>query len=157
MHGMGPRLHTTQELMCELEGDAALNVKERIAYVRGLVEGSEFHGQDNRARAIWSNLLTICDHLADSIESVEDSVDDVEEYLEAIDLDLTDLEDVVDSDVMVEVECSNCGEEFFFEEGFIDDKDVEIMCPRCSAQLSITNGHAVVDGIASPAPEHFGS
>lgn len=129
-----------------------MNVKERIAYVRGLVEGSEFHGRDEQARAIWANLLLVCDTLADSIDAIEDSIEDVEEYLEALDLDLADLEDVVDDDVLVEVECQHCGEESYFEEDFLHDNNAEIMCPTCGSQLNVGDGHAITSGAVSIDP-----
>lgn len=151
-----PDLHTSigdRSRVCR-EGDAALNMKERIAYVRGLIEGSEFHGRDERAQAIWSNLLTVFDSMADSIDSLWKSVEDVEEYLEAIDLDLADLEEVAgeNEDDLIDLECSHCGETFSIEEGFLDDVDVEIICPNCGHE-ALTD---VADVAATPAGDDAG-
>lgn len=115
----------------------SLNVKERIAYVRGLIEGSEFHGRDERAQSIWSNLLTVCDTMADSIDSLWQSVEDVEEYLDAIDADLTDLEEDLTDEALdlIDIECGHCGHTFSIEEGFLEDEHVEIMCPSCGREV----------------------
>lgn len=131
-----------------------MNVKERIAYVRGLVEGSESSGQDEKVQLIWTEVLNICDSLADSVAALWESVDDVEEYLEALDLDLADLEDIAEGEadqVFVEVECQNCGEEVYFEEDLLADDDVEILCPACGAELSVDSGYALADSRSGAA------
>lgn len=71
-----------------------MTVKERIAYVRGLIAGSDIPANGNDAlRTIWENLLLVCDGLADSIGALERSHEEMEQYVEAIDLDLCELEE----------------------------------------------------------------
>lgn len=121
-------------------------VKEKIAYLRGLMEGSDFYGNDSHARSIWNRVLEIMDDLADQMESLRVSQEEAEEYLEAIDNDLSEVEDEVyghdeDDDVeFVEMECPNCGETVYFEREFLDDDDVEISCPECGHVLYSTGG-----------------
>lgn len=116
-------------------------VKEKIAYLRGLMEGSDFYGNDSHARSIWNRVLEIMDDLADQMESLRVSQEEAEEYLEAIDNDLSEVEDEVyghdeDDDVeFVEMECPNCKETVYFEEDFLYDDDVEISCPECGTVL----------------------
>lgn len=143
-----------------------MEVKERIAYVRGLLEGSEAMKNDQTALTLWGNLLHVCDQLADSIEELEEAHDEIEEYLEVVDADLCDLEEEVlgsgtllhsetveeldddelelddDEEEYVRADCPRCGEEVYFEEGFLYDEGVEVSCPDCGEILyrSETNG-----------------
>ncbi|NLN18692.1 MAG: hypothetical protein GX162_05350 [Firmicutes bacterium] len=122
-----------------------MGVKERIAYLRGLIDGSGFCADDPQAKSAWDSLLAICSDLADKVEMLEAGQAETEEYLEAIDCDLADLEDVLfgldddtyDGDI-VEMICPECNEEIFFEEDFLYDSDVEIACPSCGAVVYAT-------------------
>jgi len=137
-----------------------LEVRERIAYIRGLLEGSDDLRADQKAHNLWENVLEVCDKLAESVVELQNEQDDLEEYVYGIDTDLCDLEDAVygfsdqedesggddaaqateleedlDEDDMVRAECPRCGEEVFFEESFLYDDDVEISCPDCGEAL----------------------
>ncbi len=148
-----------------------MEVKERIAYVRGLMEGSESVRQDPSTRALWENLLTVCDGLADSVGRLTSAQDEIEEYVEAVDADLGELEEEVygleeEGDViileeeedeadadeeMVRVECPRCGEEAYFEESFLYDDNVEISCPDCGEILYRGGEHSVEFEEENPA------
>ncbi|MBO8142643.1 MAG: hypothetical protein H0Z37_10800 [Firmicutes bacterium] len=129
-------------------------VKEKIAYLRGLIEGSDFWGKDAQARTVWEKMLEIFDDVADHIDELEVGQEEVEEYLEAIDADLGELEEEVfghehddgpddddedDDGNFVEMECPNCKETVYFEEDFLYDNDVEVACPECG-QTIYTSG-----------------
>lgn len=124
-------------------------IREKIAYLKGLMEGSDFYRRDGHSEAIWNRLLEILEDLSDQVEALRQSQEETEEYLEAIDSDLGDVEeelygsddddDDVDDDVeFVEMECPNCGETVYFEREFLDDDDVEISCPECGQVLYST-------------------
>jgi predicted RNA-binding Zn-ribbon protein involved in translation (DUF1610 family) len=132
-----------------------VKVKERIAYLRGLIDGSDFCGQNAQVKSVWDSLLALCSDLADKVEMLESGQAETEEYMEAIDCDLADLEDELfgcgdddddddddlDGDV-VEMACPECGEEVFFEEDFLYDSDVEVTCPECGAVVYATGESA---------------
>lgn len=147
-----------------------MEVKERIAYVRGLIEGAESFQPDPTSRAVWENLLIVCDELAENVAELETAQFELEEYVETIDTDLYDLEEEVygegyehgdeleldedetsDEDEteekFVRTECPRCGEEVYFEEAFLYDEDVEISCPECGEVLyrGSNNGHTIFD------------
>lgn len=146
-----------------------MEVKERIAYVRGLIEGAENFQPDPTGRTVWENLLLVCDELAESVAQMETAQSELEEYVEAIDADLCELEDEVygderrvvtftpeDADAFeddendeefVRIDCPHCGQEVFFEEEFLYDDSVEISCPECGEILfrGSDNGHIDFD------------
>jgi len=138
-----------------------MDVKERIAYLRGLIEGAETLPSGSPARSMWEHLLTVCDELADSLVELEAAHEDLAGYVEAIDTDLCDLEEEVygeefaeDEDELdeelsddevddgfVRAECPRCGEEVYFEEELLyDDGDIEISCPECGEVLYRSGG-----------------
>lgn len=117
-------------------------VRERIAYVRGLLQGAEMTGNGAVTRDVLDKMLDIFDALADEIEELEVGRLEVEEYLEAIDADLGDLEDEVlggefddeddDDTHFIEMQCPNCRATVYFEEDVLfDDEDDDIACPEC--------------------------
>ncbi|HHW10109.1 MAG TPA: hypothetical protein GXX29_09070 [Firmicutes bacterium] len=128
-----------------------MEIKERIAYLRGVIEGAEFYGQDAKAKTVWETLLAICDQLADELEELNTTVEELEEHVEAIDSDLYDLEGEVfgeddedfddeedededdEDDDLLEMECPHCGESVFIEDGFLYDPEAAISCPECGA------------------------
>lgn len=124
-------------------------VREKIAFVRGLIEGSDLAGNDSQSRAVWNKVLDIFDAVADQLDELEIGQEELEEYLEAIDADLGDLEEEVlghdldddddDDDAhFVEMECPRCGETVYFEEHFLFEDDHELSCPECGEVIYAT-------------------
>lgn len=127
-------------------------VEEKIAYLKGLMEGGDFYAKDPASRAIWEQLLAILDDLARATSALQHDQEELEEYVEAIDSDLMDVEDQVYNGVdedYVQMECPNCGKTVSFEEDFLYDDDVEVTCPECGGVIYV--GDNYVD------PESFGT
>jgi DNA-directed RNA polymerase subunit delta len=121
------------------------DLKERTAYLRGLVEGADFP-KEEKEKIIWEGLLDFCDEVAEEITELTDSQNEVEDYIEAIDEDLSSLEkyfynsdeDEEDLDVVfskekeqqgvMELACPYCKEEIYFED---QDGNYEVICPEC--------------------------
>ena len=68
-----------------------MELKEQVAYLRGLVQGQQFQGE--KEEVLWTQLLNICDLISMELEEVHDEYEALNEYVEAIDEDLGDLED----------------------------------------------------------------
>lgn len=121
-------------------------LKERTAYLRGLLEGSEIP-QNSKEKVIWDGLLNFCEEVADNLEELGDSHNEFAEYVEAIDEDLGVLEqhfyntsdeeddseaiftNVEDNDeTIVEISCPKCQEELYFTD---EACDYEVVCPEC--------------------------
>ena len=47
-----------------------MELKEQVAYLRGLIEGQEFQGE--RDGILWTQLLNICDLISLEIENMRD-------------------------------------------------------------------------------------
>lgn len=134
-----------------------MEIKERIAYIRGLLEGAEFYGRDDRGRAIWENLLGVCSQLADSVSTLEEEQADLGAYLEAVDADLADLEEVTDVPEYVVVDCPHCGEEVCFEEEFLYDDHAQVACPECGEEIKEAEASHVTLEASTPGGVEAGT
>ncbi len=118
-------------------------VKEKIAYLRGMIDGGDIAKEGN-TKLIFQRMSEVLDDLADNVEELLLGQEELEEYMEAIDSDLSDLEDSScecdhhhhndddDELEMVEMECPHCQETVCFEEDFLYDEEVEVSCPECN-------------------------
>jgi DNA-directed RNA polymerase subunit delta len=120
------------------------DLKEKAAYLRGLIEGSDFP-PDEKQKQIWVGLMDFCGEVANDLNDLDNSQNEFAEYIEAIDEDLSCLEkyfynedseddgDTIFSkeakeDPIVEIACPNCKEEVSFED---ESGNYEVVCPEC--------------------------
>ena len=125
------------------------NLSDRVSYLKGLAEGLKLDTEKSEGKLI-EKILEVLTDISAEIDSIRDDHDDLSSYVEAIDNDLSDLEDVVledddfedpevndnddDDDSVVEYTCPHCGEEMTFEvDSFDFDKDY--LCPNCHQPL----------------------
>ena len=138
------------------------DIKERAAYLRGLVEGSDI-ARDDKQRMIWEGLVGFCESMADAVRDLESSVDEFGEYIEAIDEDLSSIEkyfyqneeeeepevifsrDTGDDSSTIEITCPNCHEELIFQDSA---EDYEVVCPECGKTVWSHYSHPVEAGEA---------
>ncbi len=126
-----------------------MTVTEKVAYLKGLVEGLDFDKDDKETKVI-NAVLDVLEDLALAVSDLDDEMELVTEQLDAVDEDLADLEEIFYDecddcdcdddcdccdcdDEMYEVECPNCGEMIYFDEEIILDGEAE--CPNCGEVL----------------------
>lgn len=121
-----------------------MTVTEKVAYLKGLVEGLDFDENKKETKVIKA-VLDVLEDLALTVSDLDDEMELVTEQLDAVDEDLADLEEEFydccddddcfcgDDDDLYEVECPNCGETVFFDEDIILDGEAE--CPNCGELL----------------------
>lgn len=124
-------------------------LRERAAYLRGLIEGTEL-AKDDKTKLIWEGLMDFCDGIAEDMEEMEESQGEFADYIEAIDEDLStlekyfynsdgsdDSEELVtsteqpvddDTDEVMELTCPHCKQELYFED---EPGNYEVVCPDC--------------------------
>ena len=125
------------------------NLSDRVSYLKGLAEGLKLDTEKSEGKLI-EKILEVLTDVSAEIDSIREDHDDLSSYVEAIDNDLSDLEDVVledddfedrdannnneEDDSVVEYTCPHCGEEMTFEvDSFDFDKDY--LCPNCHKPL----------------------
>ena len=118
-----------------------MTVTEKVAYLKGLVEGLDFDKDDKKTKVL-NAVLDVLEDLALTVSDLDDEMELVTEQLDAVDEDLADLEEIFYDeaedcdccdDDMYEVECPNCGETVYFDEEIILDGEAE--CPNCGEVL----------------------
>ena len=115
------------------------NLSDRVSYLKGLAEGLKLDTEKSEGKLIEKILEALSDITAE-IDSLREDHDDLSSYVEAIDNDLGDLEDVVlgddedEDDGLVEYTCPHCGEEMTFEVDSFDF-DEDYLCPNCHQPL----------------------
>ena len=127
------------------------NLTDRVSYLKGLAEGLKLDTEKSEGKLI-EKILEVLSDVADEMGSLRSDHDDLSDYVEAIDNDLSDLEDVVlededqdgedfdededgdEDDGLVEYTCPHCGEEMTFEVDSFDF-DEDYLCPNCHKPL----------------------
>ena len=112
---------------------------EKVAYVKGLIEGSELHLGD-KEKKVLDSVLEILSELSEDVSDLHDDVNDLysvtDDINETIDY-LCDDEDDEDEDdeenPMYEVECSNCHQIIHIDEDTLFEGDIN--CPNCGEKL----------------------
>jgi len=111
------------------------NIKEKVAYLQGLTRGLDVTDYSSEGKLLL-NVVDVLQDMAEEIHCVHVAQEDLENFMEAIDEDLSELEDEVYEGVYnadtVEVECPACHELIAFESNLLDeDNVVEVTCPKC--------------------------
>lgn len=135
------------------------NLTDRVSYIKGLAEGLKLDTEKNEGKLI-EKMLELLSDMAVEMDELRHDHDDLDEYVESIDSDLSELEDMIygdeeddecgcgghchchddeeededDDDSLVEYTCPHCGEEMTFEvDNF--DFDEDYLCPNCHKPL----------------------
>ncbi len=131
-----------------------MNLKEKIAYIKGLSDGLKLDEKKDEVKVI-NALIDLLGEMAEQITDTTDKVDGLAYTVESIDDELADLEEVVyDED---DDEC-DCDEDDDYEKYYHghhhhhhhgcddeccccddDDEDVlyEVTCPTCGKELTL--------------------
>jgi ribosomal protein S27E len=112
--------------------------KEKVAYLKGLMEGMNFDVSGDTGKII-KTIVDILDEMASEVKDICEDIDTLNDYTDEIDHDLGDLEEYVyDGD---ECDCG-CGDDdddddddgdySEDDDDEEDDKDfIEVICPEC--------------------------
>ena len=134
------------------------NLTDRVSYLKGLAEGLKLDTEKNEGKLI-EKMMELLSDMAAEMDELRHDHEDLDEYVESIDSDLSELEDMIygdeeddecgcgghchchddedeedEDDSLVEYTCPHCGEEMTFEvDNF--DFDEDYLCPACHQPL----------------------
>lgn len=128
-----------------------MTVTEKVAYLKGLMEGLSLDTTTNEGRMIKA-IVDVLDDIALTVADLEDANAELVEQLDAIDEDLEALEDEIydddddccdcgceddddeEDEYLYEVTCNKCGETFCLDEDTLLSGPVN--CPNCNEEIS---------------------
>ncbi len=128
------------------------HIRRELSYVRGMMDGQA--EPETMEGKVLRRLASVMDDWVEETSHLAARVCELEEYVEAIDEDLDDVEQIAyDSDEldlnMMELECPKCQERVLVGEDVFEDGTIsEVLCPEC---------HNVILVNESPATEMKGS
>jgi len=115
-----------------------MEISEKVAYLKGLVEGFGFDANTKEGKVILA-VVDLLDDLALSVSDLEDSVELLSEQMSELDEDLSDMiEDYFDDDEgdgapLYEITCPACDNSACIDLATLEEGG--IACPNCGEQL----------------------
>ena len=114
-------------------------ITEKAAYIRGLADGMEISEASKEGKLIVA-LIELVGEMAATIEEMKGKMSDLEDYVEEVDEDLGDVEEILlydeDEEDECDGDCENCCLDCDLDDDFdLDDMNdeeyFEITCPAC--------------------------
>lgn len=114
-----------------------MNLNEKIAYIRGLAEGLNLDQSKDEIKVL-NAIIELLDDMSFTVTQMEDLYDELSEQIDAVDEDLSYLEDDFYEDYDEDecdddCDCGCCG-------GDDEEKDVyyDVTCPTCGETISVS-------------------
>ena len=124
-----------------------MTISEKVAYIKGLAEGVELDTESKEGK-ILSAIIDLLGDICDEIDELDDAQIELAEQLDAVDEDLSDVEELIyeddecdcgcdcdeyDDDEVYEVVCPNCNDTIYLDEEMLMDGRID--CPNCGTDL----------------------
>ena len=111
-----------------------MELKEKVAYLKGLMEGMEYDVSTKEGKLMAAVVETL-DAMAARVEAVSEDLEDVEDYLfDGEDGDEEDYADEYEAG-LYEITCPNCGEVVCVDEDMLASDD--LTCPNCGTKFEV--------------------
>ena len=118
-----------------------MELTNKAMYIKGLADGLGLDAASKEGKVIAA-LLELVNEMAGTIEEMQSKMRDLEDYVEELDEDLGDVEEVLvgdgdededdDDDGFFEVVCPSCGDVINFDSS-IDPENLR--CPNCGQKF----------------------
>ncbi len=124
-----------------------MNTTERVAYIKGLAEGLDLDETTKEGKLLKA-IIEVLGDMAEDAADLEDYVAELSEQVDAVDEDLSTLEEVVyeefddEDDCDCDCDCDCCGE--------WDEDLYDVTCPTCGEEIVIDEETLLDGGIDCP-------
>ncbi len=123
-------------------------ISEKVAYLRGLMEGMGLDENENTTK-LFEAVVDTLEDIATELGDITETQEELEEYIEEVDEALGDVEEFVydddcdcdcdcccddEDDGAIEVTCPACGEDIVVDIDAIDENG-QVECPACGEVL----------------------
>ena len=127
------------------------NLTDRASFLKGLAQGMQLNKETNEGKLL-AEIIDVIGEMAKEMEKLQETYDELNEYVESIDDDLADMEEVIFGDEedgeeedgedsgcrdddeengeTISYACPHCGHEMEFNAGDVDF-DEDVLCPAC--------------------------
>ena len=131
-----------------------MDICEKIAYIKGLTEGLSLDDSTKEGK-ILTAIIDVLDDMAVEICDIEDGCDELMEQIDAVDEDLSYVEDIVygddddcecdcdcddddcceccEDEDLYEIECPACHDTIYLDADMLDEEGMA--CPNCGTEL----------------------
>lgn len=118
-----------------------MNVTERVAYLRGLLEGMELD-TDKKEGKLWTAMIAVLEELAENAHELEQrnaelslEIDELYEELSTVEEDFLNEDELADDgdDSLYQVICPTCNEVIYIDDDLLSEGS--ITCPACGEEL----------------------
>ena len=113
-----------------------MTLTEKLAYIKGLAEGLGVDETTKEGKVLLA-LVDLLDDVTTAVSELESDMDQAYEELDAIDEDLTDIEDFLWEDEDEDCDCCDCDDDDCDccdcdeDDELFDGGIYEITCPKC--------------------------
>lgn len=109
-------------------------IEREVSYLRGFLAADQTIPA--KQQEVYDRMLTLIEELGSEYHQLQHRFTELEEYVEIVDEDLDDVEQVIFEDEhLTEMICPACEEEVWIDEDDLKDPSVECLCPNCHALL----------------------
>ena len=128
---------------------------ERVAYIRGLIEGLELDAEKSEVRVI-NAIVELLEDMSQDVKELKEGYDEMADLLETVDDDLATLEDDFygddcncgccedeEGECYYEVTCPSCDETICLSEDIVEEGHID--CPNCGESLEFDLDDVVDD------------
>lgn len=118
-----------------------MTISERVSYLKGLAEGMNV-GTDTNEGKLLNEIISVLADICDEVDAIDDAQIELAEQLDAVDEDLSVLEDIVyedDEDDECDGNCEDCDLDCEYADADDDDEVYEVTCPKCNDIIYIDN------------------
>ncbi|MEG0371589.1 MAG: hypothetical protein RR515_00450 [Clostridium sp.] len=131
------------------------NLIKKSAYLKGLCDGLEISESTKEGKIILA-MIDMLEEITLEMREMTESYEELDSYVESIDEAVLELEEVIfeeedgcncgchDEDGYVDLECPNCGDKIFLDEGMFEEEN-EIVCPNCDESISFESSCGACD------------
>lgn len=124
-----------------------MDICEKISYIKGLAEGLGLDGETKEGKVL-NAIIDLLGDITSEICDIEDGCDELMEQIDAVDEDLSSVEDIIygddDDDDCCDCGCDEC------DDCCDDDEVYEIECPACHDSIYLDADMLEEEGMVCP-------
>lgn len=120
-----------------------MNISEKVAYIKGLAEGLSLD-ESTKEGKLLAAIIDILDDVSVEIDDIEETISDLGDQIDAVDEDLSTVEEIIyDDEDDEDDDCCCCGDDE-------DDEVYEVECPACNDIIYLDADMLAEDGVDCP-------